>query len=151
MIKLLDNNIIPALAIGIGGGALVYYLFHHHILQSFSFATHHKKHKKAFYSDEVTDGWFTKEGKPCNEDDPGAICVDPSKCHVVGGVHGRYDSEHGLGGYKKSHTRKGTIRVGKHRREIEDDDGFDPTEYDFERLYGDPKSSEYSYGGLSVI
>lgn len=60
------------------------------------------------------------------------------------------DMKLGASGYRRVHNRRGTIQVGNKRREVTMDDGFDPSAYDYETLYGDPKIVQFSYGGLSI-
>lgn len=124
------NKAMPIAVLGVGIGVVAYLLFDKHKKDVWSFASHHHKNKHHHnYRGESereeyghhkggghhhykhhgygggykgTRGWYTRKGHHhCTKGEPGCICTDPSKCHVIGGPHGRYDRQHGFMGYEE--------------------------------------------------
>ena len=133
------EKLLPAAAVGIGIGALFFYLYK-------------EKRVFSFHGFEGLGPGFPFEEKDCG-------CSGKSKNDkereeklkkLIKEDKNNKDMKLGPSGYRKTHHKRGTIRVGNKRREIELDDGFDPTELDYERSFGNPEISQFSHGGLSI-
>ena len=134
--KLNIEKFLPAAAVGIGLGALFFYLY---------------KEKRVF-SFHGFDGKGGSCGGPHDEGDKkeDKDSIEEKLKKIIKEDKNNKDMKLGPSGYRRTHHKRGTIRVGNKRREIELDDGFDPTELDYERAFGNPQIDQFSYGGLSI-
>lgn len=133
------EKLIPAAAVGLGLGALFFYLY---------------KEKRVFSfhgfeglgpggsSEESNSG--KKDDKKDKDDEEGIIKK------LIREDKNNKGMKYGPSGYRRTHHTRGTIKVGNKRREVEFDDGFDPTELDYERAFGSPDTTGFSVGGLSI-
>lgn len=133
------ERLMPAAVVGLGLGALFFYLykekrvFSFHGFEGLGPGVNHGKCGCSGDSDKKDD-----------DKDDGII-----KKFLKQDKHNK-DMKYGPSGYRRTHHKRGTIKVGGKRREIEFDDGFDPTELDYERSFGNPEINQFSHGGLSI-
>jgi hypothetical protein len=158
------ESLIPAIAVGIGLGTVLFYinspmgqeLFH-------SFATRHKKRGHGGYGGghgyKGDRGFYTKHGHHhCHIGEPGCVCTDPSKCRVGstgrgGGGGGHHGGEYGGGRrtHSKQHHITGTPVHQRHHSSSFNNDEFDPSDFDFEHVFESPHGREsLRDGNLSI-
>ena len=142
--KLNIEKLLPALAVGVGIGALFFYLYKEKRVFSFH----------GFSSDNGGDGGGDdnknkKDKDTMDKDDKIKEKTEELKKLIKEDKNNR-DMKLGPSGYRRVHHKRGTIKVGNKRREVEIDDGFDPSEVDYERAFGSPEINQFSWGGLSI-
>ena len=137
------EKLMPAAAVGLGLGALFFYLYKEK--KVFSFHGFEGLGSGSHGECGCSKGKEKKEEDDDKKDDEEGII----KKLIKEDKHNK-DMKYGPSGYRRTHHKRGTIRVGNKRREVEIDDGFDPTELDYERTFGNPEISQFSHGGLSI-
>ena len=139
------EKLMPAAAVGLGLGALFFYLYKEK--KVFSFHGFEGLGPGGGGGDH--EGCGCSKGKEKKDDDKKDDEEGIIKKLIKEDKHNK-DMKYGPSGYRRTHHTRGTIRVGNKRREVELDDGFDPTELDYERAFGNPEISQFSTGGLSI-
>jgi hypothetical protein len=156
------NSLIPAIAVGIGLGTVIFYMnspmgdeiFH-------AFASHHKKRGGGYgggggggHGYKGDRGFYTAHGHHhCRIGSPGCICTDPSKCRVgsTGGHGSGGGGEHRYRHSKQHHITGTPVRRRHHSvREEDRDDEFEPSDFDFEHVFESPHRRFDNDGNLSI-
>jgi hypothetical protein len=166
------DSVIPVFFGGVAAGSILYFFVKGHGDELFkSFATHKKHHShekggRHHHEGEGgeggghehyhrhghggylgTPGWYTVEGHHhCDEGAPGCICTDPSKCEMRGGGHGH----HGREGHHHIHSGNPIHHHQRFSGEFGFGEEFDPSEFDFERMFGSSTMSEISQDNMSI-